>query len=75
MANTPPTLEELEANYAAVFFQCGIALADPRWNPLNLARRAFSDPYYVDKAQTIVQLEVFQREFRSTKANLKRVIL
>jgi hypothetical protein len=42
MANIPPTLEELETNFAAVFLQCGVALFDKRWSALDLARRAFS---------------------------------
>jgi hypothetical protein len=35
MANLPPNLQELVANYAAVFFQCGAALAEDRWSPSN----------------------------------------
>ena len=75
MAVVPPTQEELEANYAAVFFQCRVALADPRWNSLDLARRAFSDHEYVKKAQAIVRLDVFQRELRRPKPKYERVIL
>lgn len=39
MSNLPPTLEELEANYAATFLQCGVALLDPKWGPVQLAHR------------------------------------
>ena len=74
-ANLPPTLEELEANYAAVFFQCGVALLDPKWDPVDLARRAFSDVDYVRKAQAIVRLEAFQRELNRPKPKRERVIL
>ncbi len=75
MVNSPPTQEELEANYAAVFFQCGPALADTRWSPLDLANRAFSDVLYVKKAQAIVRLDVFQRELIRPKPNRERVVL
>ncbi|PZQ99719.1 MAG: hypothetical protein DI533_03450 [Cereibacter sphaeroides] len=75
MSNLPPTLEELEANYAAVFFQCGVALLDIRWDPIRLAHRAFSDVNYVRKAQSIVRLEVFQRELRLHKPTYPRVVL
>jgi len=34
--NIPPTVEELEANYGAVCFQCGAALEDPRWDSVTL---------------------------------------
>jgi hypothetical protein len=75
MSNLPPTPEELEANLAAVFFQCGVALMDPKLDPVQLAHRAFSDVYYVKKAQRIVQLEVFQRELQKLKTNYPRVVL
>ena len=75
MANIPPTLEEEETNYAAVFLQCGVALEDPRWQPVELARRAFSDPSYVKKAQAAVKLDVFQRELKRPKPRYPRVIL
>jgi hypothetical protein len=72
----PPTLEELEANFAGVFFQCGTALADPRWNTLQLADRACTDANYVRKAQEMVQLEVFQRALNTRrKQALQRVVL
>ena len=75
MANIPPTLEEEEANYAAVFLQCGVALEDPRWQPVELARRAFSDPEYVKKAQARVRLDVFQRELTRPRPSCLRIIL
>lgn len=75
MSNLPPTPEELEANLAAVFFQCGVALMDPELDPIQLAHRAFSDVYYVKKAQKIVQLEVFQRELEKLKTNYPRIVL
>ncbi|SHL58425.1 hypothetical protein SAMN05444414_12114 [Roseovarius marisflavi] len=75
MCNVPPTLEELETNYAAVFFQCGAALEDTCWSPIQLAHRAFSDVEYVKKAQAVVRLDVFQRELRRPKPKRERVIL
>ncbi|MFC3180113.1 ImmA/IrrE family metallo-endopeptidase [Cypionkella sinensis] len=75
MANIPPTLEELEANYAAVFFQCGILLEDILWSASRLAERACSDLLYVTKAQAIVRLEVFQRALHKPSASRGRVVL
>ena len=75
MSNVPPTLEELEANYAAVFLQCGVALEDLRWDSAPLASRAFSDIEYVKLAQRAVRLEVFQRELRRPRQRYPRVIL
>lgn len=75
MANIPPTLEELETNFAAVFLQCGVTLFDTRWSALDLARRAFSDVDYVRRAQSCVQLDVFKREFYKPKKPVPREIL
>ncbi|MDF1855430.1 hypothetical protein [Pseudooceanicola sp.] len=75
MSNLPPTVEELEANYAAVFLQCGVALIDKRWEPMQLARRAYCEVRSVKKAQRLVQLEVFQRELNRPKPKSQRVIL
>jgi|AutmiccBRH37_all_1029493.scaffolds.fasta_scaffold30335_1 hypothetical protein len=75
LANTPPTLEEEEANYAAVFLQCGVALEDQRWQTLDLARRAFSDPSYVRKAQAAVRLDVFQQQLKLIRSKHSRVVL
>ena len=75
MSNLPPTLEELEANYAAVFFQCGVALSDARWDPIQLAHRAFSDVSYVKKAQAIIRLGEFQRKLCRQKPTFPRVVL
>jgi hypothetical protein len=75
MSNSPPTVEELEANYAAVFFQCGAALQNAHFSALELSNRACSDFYYVKKAQGIVMLDVFQRELCRTKPRYERVVL
>ena len=75
MSNLPPTAEELEANYAAVFFQCGVALEDKRRDSLHLADRAFSDVTYVRKAQKAVRLEAFELELRRQRERIARVVL
>jgi hypothetical protein len=67
LANMPPTAEELEANYGAVFLQCGAALENSKWETLRLADRAFSDVRSVMKAQAAVQLNIFQRELDRQK--------
>lgn len=53
--------DELEAHYGAVFFQCGVALFNKAYSPLQLARLAHSEPKYVEKAQAAVRLSQFQR--------------
>jgi hypothetical protein len=76
MSNTPPTLEEMEANLAAVFLLCGEALENVRWDALDLAKRAYCDVEYVKKGQRFVRLDVFQRELRKqTKSRYHRVVL
>ena len=75
MSNIPPTPKELEANLAAVFLQCGVALEDRRWSALDLAARAFSDVNYVRKAQMYVRLDVFLRALRRPRSKAMRVIL
>ena len=71
----PLILEEQEADYAAVFFQCGPALMDIRWTPIELANRAYSDPVLIKNAQRFVRLDVFQRELSRQKPTFPRVIL
>jgi hypothetical protein len=73
--NAPPNTEELEANLAAVFLQCGIALLDRRWDTIQLANRAFSDITSVRNAQRFVRLELFQSLLNRPKPKLQRVIL
>jgi hypothetical protein len=75
MSNIPPTQEELEANYAAVFFQCGVGLQDARWSATRLADRATSDVEYVKKAQARDRLDVFQRELNRPRPKRERVVL
>ncbi|WP_432450626.1 hypothetical protein [Aliiroseovarius marinus] len=74
-ANIPPTVEELEANYAAVFFQCGVALLDPNIEATELAKRASSDDYLVKKLKKMCALEIFQTELSALNGRVERVIL
>ncbi|NVO56447.1 hypothetical protein HW561_11675 [Rhodobacteraceae bacterium B1Z28] len=74
-ANVPPTKEEYEANLAAVFFQCGIALLDPKLDALSLAHRANSDVSYVKKAVRMCRLEVFRDELKRQSYGIERVVL
>ena len=74
-SNIPPTTEEMMANFGAVFFQCGVLLEDPEWLAVELARRASSDPLYVEKAQLRLKLDVVQRELSRRHTTISRVIL
>jgi len=74
-ANIPPTAEELETNYAAVFLQCGPALAGTRWTDLELARKAYSDPRYIEKARRAMKVQAFQDHLRRPKPSRGRVVL
>ena len=53
---------ELEADFGAVVFQCGVALRDERWDSVRLAKRAYADVAAVKKVRRLVNLEVFERE-------------
>jgi len=75
LASLPPTVEEFEANYAGAFLQWGVALLDTRRDALQLARRAISDPRFVEKVQTVVRLGSFQRLLNRPKPNRERVVL
>ena len=73
MSILPPNLEEYEADLGAIFFQCGVALHDNRWDTIQLAHRAFADVNLVKKARRIAQLDVFRRELylQRQKENLR----
>ncbi len=75
LANIPPTPEELDANFAGVFLQCGAALENPKWGKKQLADKAFSDVHYVALAQKFVQLDVFKKELIRQEARYERVVL
>ena len=73
--NLPPNAEELETNYAAVFLQCGVALMKPDLSDLQLARKAYSDRTYIEKARKAVKLEAFQRILNRPKPIRERGVL
>jgi len=75
MSNLPPTIEEWEANFAAVCFQCGVALESSQLMAIDLAHRAFSDVNTVRKVQKLVQLDVFQQELKRPKPKYERIVL
>ena len=75
LSNIPPTTEEWEANFAAVSFQCGVALEDTKATALELAHRAYSDTKTIRMAQKLVQLDAFQRELRRQSLRYERVVL
>lgn len=74
-ANIPPTDEELEANYAAVVFQCGIELLKSGVDALALADRAFCDVNMVRKALRLSQLPEFREELERQQSAVERVVL
>ena len=71
----PPNSEELEANFAAVIFQCGVALADERWNVVDLAKRARTDIGYVKKTREFLLSPAVKAELHTEKKRYPRVIL
>ncbi|MEM9582061.1 MAG: M48 family metalloprotease [Pseudomonadota bacterium] len=75
LANIPPTLEEYEANFAAIVFQCGAALLQEGISALDLANRAYSDVRWVKKVQLMVQSEAFKKELQKPNESLGRVVL
>lgn len=74
-ANIPPNEEELEANYAAVFFQCGGALLSNNDDAVSIANRAFTDVYYTRKALGVCKLEAFRKELQLITSRYPRVTL
>ena len=74
-SNRPPSVEERETNFAAVFIQCGVALLNSQWDSRELARRAFCDFNSVKNVQAIARLEVFRREYDALSRPRERVIL
>lgn len=75
LANIPPNDEELEANYAATMFLCGIALLAPNVDPVRLADRACCDVYYTKKTIKLCQTSVFREAFKESRKGIKRVVL
>ncbi|WP_295077153.1 hypothetical protein [Tabrizicola sp.] len=71
----PQDYFELEANFAAVVFQSGVALLDVSLSSNELARRAFSDVAQVKKVQAMVRTEVFMRELNRPRPSYPRAVL
>lgn len=71
----PPSDEELETNYAAVFFQCGVALLAPRANAIELSRRAKTDTEWTKKAIALCSVKEFQEEFGKLHHSIQRIVL
>lgn len=74
-SNIPKNVEELEADYAGVIFQCGVALMDSTMDPVRLAHLAYSDVSTVKLVQKLVQLEVFKAELARQTKPRERVVL
>lgn len=72
--NLPPTSEELETNYAAVFLQCGTTLMEPTWSDLQLARIAYSDRSYITKARMASKIRAFQDFLVRPKPKWERIV-
>ncbi len=75
MSNMPPTVEELEANVWAVFFQCGLALLEKNVDPVYLAKRAFTDVSFVRLALELCSRPSFLQELNKLRPVRERVIL
>ena len=71
----PKSYYELEADFAAVVFQCGVALLDFQLSAVELANRAFCDVEQVRNAQRMVQLGIFRRELARPRPVYPRVVL
>ena len=71
----PPNVEELEANLAAVIFQCGPALLDPSRDIVDLAKRAHTDIGYAKKVRKLLLTTEVQRELNKPKLLVQRITL
>lgn len=70
-----PDEMELETDYAAVFFLCGVALLNRNESARELARRACCDVYQVEKALKICRLEPFLSKLRAAESTTSRIVL
>lgn len=71
----PMSYYEKVADFAAVAFQCGVALRDRRLTAAGLSNLAFSDQEQVEKAQRLVQSKVFLAELNRPRTAHPRVVL
>ena len=74
-SNMPPNTEELEANLAAVFFQCGPEIESDRLSDRELAKRAYSDERTIQRIRKYVKLSAYQREISRPGNRYERVVL
>ena len=77
LANIPPTVEELEANLWAVFFQCGDLLENPNLEAVQLAKASRTDVRYVKRAQRYLNVDSFKRllvEHRNRKKPPREIL-
>jgi hypothetical protein len=70
----PKSYYEKVADFAAVAFQCGVALLDENLSGADLAKLAFSDLEQVQNAQRMVQSKVFRREFARPRVAVPREV-
>jgi hypothetical protein len=71
----PKSYYELEADFAAVAFQCGVALLDRQLSSAELAKRASCEAGQVSNAQRMLKSDVFQSELARPQLAYPRVIL
>lgn len=74
-ANIPPDWEEFETNVAAVFFQCGYALLNEEKTAFELAKKFYTDEYYVEKLQRLCQSKAFQNELNRRLARKSKPVV
>lgn len=70
----PKSYYEKLADYAAIAFQCGVALLNENLNGAELAELAFSDLEQVQNAQRMAQSTVFRRELARPRAAIPREV-
>ena len=70
----PKSYYEKVADFAAIAFQCGVALLDENLSGTDLAKLAFSDLEQVQNAQRMVQSKVFRRELARPRAAVRREV-
>lgn len=71
----PKNQKEKEADFGSTVLLCGILLADRSMRARELARRARADVGLVERAQRMVQLDVFQTELYRPNPNIDWRIL
>ncbi|MEM9871799.1 MAG: hypothetical protein AAF822_11115 [Pseudomonadota bacterium] len=75
LANNPPTIEELETNYAATFFLCGPAIFDLRRDAVRLGNIANCDISHIKKVRKLLEDVEFWKEMIRLINQVDRVTL